>query len=497
MSVVVESEPSVLLGRQRPGLLHLPPGTDEYAAIALELLGEWGFTLDAAQRFVIAGSLREMPDGRWAAKEVGFEEPRQNGKGETIEARECLGLFYFNERKLIHSAHEFATASEALDRMDDRISQNPQLKRLVRSVKRSHGEEGVYLKDGRSLRYKTRTKGGGRGFSADLLILDEAMYIAEAFLGALMPVISARPNPQMWYAGSAVNQNTMEHGVVFARLRQRALEGAAGRMAYFGWSAAYVDNQVVFGSPADVSREQAADPELCARANPALGRRIDPDHALVTEREAMSHEQYCVERLGIGDWPSTEQVDGGLFEPGAWARLADVSSSPSGPVCFAFSVNPDRTRAAIAAAGYRPDGLAHVEIVDARSGTDWVPERMAAVASAHQNVGVVVNGKGQAPALAPDIDGVEVTKASMSDVAQACARLADAVTYGRLRHLGDERLEAAVDGAGRRRIGEAWAWDHYTSSADITPLEAVTLALWGLDTTPPPSAPRLVSLDDV
>jgi hypothetical protein len=109
----------------------------------------------------------------------------------------------------------------------------------VKSVKRSHGEEGVYLKDGRKLLYKTRTKGGGRGFSADLLILDEAMFIAEAFLGALMPVISARPNPQMWYTGSAVDQEKMEHGIVFARLRERALVGKAGRMAYLGWSPAY------------------------------------------------------------------------------------------------------------------------------------------------------------------------------------------------------------------------------------------------------------------
>jgi hypothetical protein len=65
------------------------------------------------------------------------------------------------------------------------------------------------------------------------------MFIAEAFLGALMPVISARPNPQMWYTGSAVDRKTMDNGIVFARLRQRALEHRPGRMAYFGWSAAY------------------------------------------------------------------------------------------------------------------------------------------------------------------------------------------------------------------------------------------------------------------
>jgi hypothetical protein len=51
------------------------------------------------------------------------------------------------------------------------------LSRRVKTIKRSHGQEGVYLKNGQRLRYKTRTKGGGRGFSADCVILDEAMVI--------------------------------------------------------------------------------------------------------------------------------------------------------------------------------------------------------------------------------------------------------------------------------------------------------------------------------
>jgi hypothetical protein len=102
---------SALRGNQRPGLLHLPDGSEIYVDDALDLLGEWGFGYDVGQMFVVSSSLREQPDGRWAAKEVGIEEPRQNGKGEMIEGRECLGLFYLGERKLIHSAHEFATAS--------------------------------------------------------------------------------------------------------------------------------------------------------------------------------------------------------------------------------------------------------------------------------------------------------------------------------------------------------------------------------------------------
>jgi phage terminase large subunit-like protein len=150
---------------------------------AVELAAMAGLEMDPWQQFVFANALGERPDGKWAAFEVGVEVPRQNGKGGILEARELAGLFLLGERLIIHSAHEFATASEALERMDQILEGCPDLSRRVRVIKRSHGEEGVYLKNGQRLRYKTRTKGGGRGFSADCVILDEAMVIPEAFTG--------------------------------------------------------------------------------------------------------------------------------------------------------------------------------------------------------------------------------------------------------------------------------------------------------------------------
>jgi phage terminase large subunit-like protein len=186
---------SDLQGAQRPRLLHLPDFASSTGIEAVELAAMAGLELDEWQQFVLLNALGEGADGRWAAKEVGVEVPRQNGKGGLLEARELAGLFLLDEKLIIHSAHEFATANEALERMHDLLSGCPTLWRRVRVVKRSHGEEGVYLRDGRRLRYKTRTKGGGRGFSADCVILDEAMVIPEAMHGALMPTLSARPEP--------------------------------------------------------------------------------------------------------------------------------------------------------------------------------------------------------------------------------------------------------------------------------------------------------------
>jgi hypothetical protein len=450
---------------------------------ALYLLAAWGFDYDEWQEFTIGAALAEQADGRWAAKEFGLEVPRQNGKGELIEGREVLGLFYLDERKLIHSAHEFATASEALDRMDDRIGRNPELKRRVKSVKRSHGEEGVYLKDGRKLLYKTRTKGGGRGFSADLLILDEAMFIAEAFLGALMPVISARPNPQMWYTGSAVDQNTMENGIVFARLRQRALDRKPGRMAYLGWSAAYDANEVLWNSPAEVPPTATRDPDVIARANPALGIRIDLDHIMDTEAEAMDRDTFCVERLGIGDWPRVTGDDGAVISVKKWLSLRDQDSTPTDPLVFAFDVAPDRSSAAVSVAGWRDDGLAHLEVVEHKRGTPgWVVDYLAERVERHQPAGVFCDERSPASSLVTALEqaGVQVTVLNSTEQAKACGAFFDAVDERTIRHLGTNELVNALRGAVQRSLGEAWGWSRKNSTVDITPLVAGTIATWAL-----------------
>ena len=53
-----------------------------------------------------------------------------------------------------------------------------------------------------------------------------------------------------------------------------------------------------------------------------------------------------------------------------------------------------------------------------------------------------------------------------------------------LRHLGQPHLSAAVKAAVKRPLGDAWAWNR-KGSVDISPLVAVTLALWGLHSDPP------------
>jgi hypothetical protein len=69
------------LGAQRPRLLHVPEFVSSTGEEACELAAMAGLEMDPWQQFVLTNALGERPDGLWAAKEVGVEVPRQNGKG--------------------------------------------------------------------------------------------------------------------------------------------------------------------------------------------------------------------------------------------------------------------------------------------------------------------------------------------------------------------------------------------------------------------------------
>jgi hypothetical protein len=297
------------------------------------------------------------------------------------------------------------------------------------------------------------------------------MFLPEVSMGSIMPVISASPDPQIWYTGSAVDQETMEDGVAFARQRERAIEGESDRLAYFEWS-------LDADAPGDVEDDVAGDPVSWAATNPAFGVRIRESY-LKEERENLDSRTFAVERLGVGDWPATS--DSSLISLELWSDLIDGQSSIEGPAVFAFDVRPDRSGAVIAAAGKRADGLFHVETVDRRHGTKWVVPRILELTARHDQVGVFCD-LGPAGSLLPGFEDVEVTVMSAREMAQACGLFYDTVEQAGLRHLGTPEILSALRGAQKRDLGDAWAWSRKNSAVDIGPLVAVTIALWGAST---------------
>ena len=173
---------SIVAGAQEPRISLVPDYVASTGPDAIELAALAGLHLDPWQQLVLTHSLGERSDGKWAAFEVGLVVPRQNGKGSILEARELAGLFLIDEERLIiHSAHEQATSTEHFRRLLGLIESVPKLDQRVEKAPKGKGMEAIELKDGSRILFKTRTGGGGRGFTGDLVVLDEAMILAEAF----------------------------------------------------------------------------------------------------------------------------------------------------------------------------------------------------------------------------------------------------------------------------------------------------------------------------
>jgi hypothetical protein len=156
-------------------------------------------------------------------------------------------------------------------------------------------------------------------------------------------------------------------------------------------------------------------------------------------------------------------------------------------VCFAVDFAPDREHASVAVAGLGPNDKHVVELVDRRPGTDWVVGRIVQLWDKWKPRAVVVDQIGPASTVIPELEaaGVNVVTTSSRDMAQACGRLFDAVLNDKVRHLGQPDLTAAVAGAAKRKLGDAWAFSRSSSAVDISPLVAATLALWGVTTIEP------------
>jgi phage terminase large subunit-like protein len=274
-----------LPGDQEPRLCSLPPfdsGVSGRNAIALAEVA--GLDLDPWQRLVLDAGLRRR-GGKWAAFEVGLIVARQNGKGTVLEALELAALFLFPDVRLIlHSAHEFKTAAEAFLRIRALIEDHPDFDRQVSRIRTAAGAEAVELKDGKRLRFVARSSGSGRGFTSDLVILDEAYKLGDQEMAALLPTLSARPDPQVWYASTAGDQGSVQLG----RVRARGVAGNDPSLAFLEWSADDHDDPAAL--------------ETWARANPGLGIRIAPDY-VEREMAALGPDAFARERLSIGDWP--------------------------------------------------------------------------------------------------------------------------------------------------------------------------------------------------
>jgi hypothetical protein len=487
-----------MFGVQRPQFFTCPQWVTSAGGECLEKAAEAGLFLDPWEAWFLINALGENDRGRWSSFAVKLICSRQNGKGAILEARELGGLFVFGEELLIHSAHRFNTAQEQYLRILSRIENTRSMIRKVARVPASHGEEGIELfptptvitgpggKDvtvSRTprLRFLARSKSAARGFTGDLIVLDEDMVLDADDVAAMIPSVQARgrmtaAGPQVWYMGSA---GIGKESTQSAKVRRNGMKGGTS-LCFAEWSVELHDDYCGrdCGNPAHLDPYDEA---TIAAANPGYGIRLEYDLA-VAQRDNLGIEKWAQEVLGVGTYPSAADAWAVISERMWNAIRVRDARRPAGPV-FAIDVAPMRASAAIGLCGMRDDGVRGIEVADHRRGAGWVVGAAVTLDHKFGPTTWIVDPRTDGGSLIGDLEdaGLKVEQMRAVDVAQAFGQLVDAVRSQppQVAEYGDPGIRKAVAGADKRRISEGFGWDRVNAGVDITTIVAVTNAHWG------------------
>lgn len=455
----------------RPAFYSIPPvDSFEPGREAVELAERSaGLVLDPWQAWAVEQALAER-DGRSAAFEIGIVVGRQNGKGTILEALALAWLFLDEVDLLLWSAHEFKTAQDAFRRMRILLQGSEDLWPLVENVTTSNGNEAIHLASGQMLKFVARSVASGRGFAADRIILDEAYDLNEDEIAAMLPTLSTRPDPQVVYTSTA----GMSHSHVLRAVRDRGRAGSDPNLCWLEWCAE--------PSGRDDNGRDTFDLDDRAQwlaANPGLKTDRISESFIAKERRAMSPERFLRERLGVWDEPD---VDVKPIDPLAFAACIVVAAErPAGMPAFFLDVSPGMRSGSIAAAA-GDEGL-FLDLPDYRAGTDWLIGRAVELKERYPGASWHAEAAGAVGALLPDLAerGIEPELFTSADMGRACGFLQKLIADKAVQICDDEALPLALAGAVKRDVGEGlWAWGRRKSSADISPLVAITGAAWAL-----------------
>ena len=438
-------------------------------------------TLDPWQALTCETWMRRTRRGLWCANTWGVTVARQNGKNCGLEAVEFYGMVVLGLR-FLHTAHEVKTARKAFLRLlnfFDNPRDFPDLAALVKEIRRTNGQEAILLTNGASIEFVARSKSSGRGFTVDVLVLDEAQELRDEELEALLPTISAAPSgdPVVIYMGTPPTDDALREGgkgEPFLRVRNGAILGTAKRTAWVEFS---LDVDLDRLSDEQI-RAVAADRSNWFATNPALGLRIT-EVAVQGELEKFSPRSFCKERLNV--WPVAQGSAVKLaLSSDLWRDLAIPAAPGSWPLAAVGLDMDAQGRLWTAVAAHAPAPGVHVEVLPndimaagSEAASRWLAQRCRrrpVVIPAESGADVL-----RAPLLAK---GIKVYALNVAEQSAASASLAQAIRDGEVTHLADPVLDEQVRSAPREDTKAGWRVGRAGESLSA-PLLAVMCARFG------------------
>jgi hypothetical protein len=335
---------------------------------------------------------------------------------------------------------------------------------------KSNGAECLTFPNGSTFRPFPPTRDALHSKQSDLVIVDEAWkHDADrgaALLQGIGPTQATRPGAQVVVISTA---GTLAGSTFLKPLVDRGRAGDLDAGAYLEWGIADgVD-------PFDLD-------EVCA-AHPAVGWTID--RSFLAKWAGIFADMPGEYARAYGNrWTATADR---AIDPAVWIAAATPHRMPPGRPVFGADIAQDQSRGAIVACN---GGI--LEVIESRPGTAWIADRLRDLVAAHHPAAVVVDRVGPSSTLADDLEhpaagleAVPLFPLTGALYAAACARFLDDVTHRRVQYRIHPALDAAVEAAAVRPLGEGWAWGRRTAAAPICELIAATLASWADRHRPP------------
>jgi phage terminase large subunit-like protein len=432
-----------------------------------------GVTFDEWQKGIGQVALGKRKSGKYAATVGGvvLSIPRQVTKTFLVGMIIIALCVLFPGMTVLWTAHRTRTATKTFKSLQGMVKKK-KIWPHIKTIRAANGEQEIVFTNGSIIMFGAREQGFGRGFDeVDVEVFDEAQILGEKALEDMVPATNQSRHEAgalLFFMGTPPRPT--DPGEEFTNRRLKALSGKTKDLVYI-----------------EMSADDDADPddrEQWAKANPSFPHRT-PVEAMERMRENLTDDDsFRREALGIWDAAGTPEV----IDAVSWGRAKDPASMPVEKLTLAIDVSPDRSVASVALAGLRADGLWHVELDDQKKGVDWVAPWVKSRADRNRLHAVVVDElsglvekrKGRNYLVGTDVV-VTLAASEGRDMAIACGKFYDSVmgVEPKLRHTDQPQVNVALSVARKRPLLPGWAWNRKDAASDITPVVAMTLALWG------------------
>lgn len=389
----------------------------------------------------------------------------------------------------IRARNRFREVQRALQQIDFEGEASP-VNRVGR-LRWANGDEAIEFDNGSRIWVVPPESGAFRGEAADLILFDEAGELSalrsEDLAAGALPLMDTRPDGQVIFAGTP---GSARAGLLWDKF-QAAL-APKSKIGIVGYYLEDHETSFVFDGDGGYTLNSKA----LRRVHPGIGTLTSFD-LIASRAESMPPKQFEAEYLCRFPFDSSTAAISSTL----WEKAKSSAGLPPRPerVGLAFDVAPDGSSAALVAAWRDGDGKAHVEVLAAEWGSDWLTAEVRKATKKYR-VPVAYDAIGANTDIADRLKRLRVPLAPLyiRQMEGAAARFTQLIETSQLVHYDQEDLNKAAQGAVWRNINETGRlFARKASSADVCPLVAASEAIWQFDQISSQPIRRIITSEDL